>query len=69
MVGVILGVVAGSDTSSSSTSQTQALHIASVAIFLFLTIIQALQTAILATSSVSGNAKLIIRVLCGVNLT
>ena len=54
LVGVILGVVSGSETGSSNTTQAEDLRIASVAIFLFLTVVQALQTGILATSSVSG---------------
>ena len=55
MVGVILGIVAGSETGSSTNpTRIQDLRIASVVIFLFLTLVQALQTGILATSSVSG---------------
>ena len=57
--GLALGIVAGIETTSNSpnatqSSQPQALRITSVAIFLFLTLVQALQTGILATSSVSG---------------
>ena len=56
ITGVILGIVAGSETGSSSVnpSQIMGLRISSVAIFLFLTLVQALQTVILATSSISG---------------
>lgn len=54
---VVLGIVAGTETSASSASQAQALRIASLVLFLFLTIIQALQTGILATSSISGMQK------------
>jgi hypothetical protein len=61
LVGVVLGVVAGSETGS-NTNPTQILdlRIASVVIFLVLTLVQALQTAILATSS-----GMPIQVLCG----
>jgi len=62
LVGVILGIVAGSETGSSTNpTQVQDLHIASVVIFLFLTLVQALQTAILATSSVSAQSQFYIR--------
>ena len=55
IVGVVFGVVAGSETGT-STSQVLILNsrITSVVIFLFLTLVQALQTAILAASSASG---------------
>lgn len=62
MVGVIVGVIAATETTStgpSNTTTTQALRVTSVAIFLFLTLVQALQTGILATSSVSGMQKII----------
>jgi len=62
MVGVILGIVAGSETGSSTNpTRIQDLRIASVVIFLFLTLVQALQTGILATSSVSGQSQYYIR--------
>jgi len=61
LVGVVLGIVAGSESSSTSASQIQALRISSVAIFLFLTVVQALQTGILATSSVSAQSQYYIR--------
>jgi hypothetical protein len=64
LVGVILGVVAASETTSSgpsNTSTTKALRITSVVIFLFLTVVQALQTGILATSSISGHSQYYIR--------
>ena len=66
IVGVVFGVVAGSETGT-STSQVLILNlrITSVVIFLFLTLVQALQTAILATSSASGTQNL---VLCRMNL-
>lgn len=54
MVGVLLGVVAGSETRSSNPTQIEDLRVASAVIFLFLTLVQALQTGILATSSISG---------------
>jgi hypothetical protein len=57
MLGVILGIIASTRTTSSgpsNTSETRALRIASVTIFLFLTVVQALQTGILATASISG---------------
>ena len=56
MVGVIVGAIeaAGPYNLNTTIATTQALRVASVAIFLFLTIVQALQTGILATSSVSG---------------
>ena len=59
IVGVILGVVAGSETGT-STNPTQILdlRIASVVVFLFLTLVQALQTAILATSPASGTHEI-----------
>jgi len=64
MVGVIVGVIAATETTStgpSNTTTTQALRVTSVAIFLFLTLVQALQTGILATSSVSGKSQYYIR--------
>jgi len=57
LVGVVLGIVAGTETGSSNTSQTQALRITSLALFLFLTVIQAVQTGVLATSSISGHSQ------------
>jgi hypothetical protein len=61
-VGVVLGIVAASETTSGNTTTTKALRIASVVIFLFLTVVQALQTCILATSSASGMRNLTMRV-------
>ena len=60
MVGVIIGVVAGSEIGSSNVNpnQIEDLRIASVVIFLVLTVVQAVQTCILATSSVSGMLKI-----------
>ena len=56
--GIILGVVAGSETGSCiNPTQIQGLHIASVVIFLYLTVLQALRTATLAFTSVSGGRK------------
>lgn len=55
--GVVIGIVAASSTTStgpSNTPKTKALRITSVAIFLALTVVQAIQTGILATSSISG---------------
>ena len=58
MVGVIIGVVAGSiGSSSENPNQIEDLRIASVAIFLYVTCIQALQTYFLAKLSVSGMLK------------
>ena len=57
MVGVIVGIIAATETTSSgpsNTTTTKALRVTNVAIFLFLTVLQALQTVILATSSASG---------------
>lgn len=55
IVGVVLGVVAGSETGTSTKpQQILDLRIASVVIFLVLTLVQALQTAILVTSPASG---------------
>ena len=51
MVEVIVGIIAAT---LADTTTTKALRVTSVAISLFLTVLQALQTAILATSSVSG---------------
>jgi len=54
LVAIILGAVAGGENPSSpdaSPSQMQGLRISSVAVFLFLTIAQAIQTVVLATSS------------------
>jgi len=53
MVGVIVGIIAASETTSngpSNSTTTQGLRITSVVIFLFLTVVQAFQTCILATS-------------------
>jgi len=64
MVGVALGIVAATRTNSSgpsNTTETKALRIASATIFLVLTLIQALQTGILATSSISGRSQYYIR--------
>jgi len=63
MVGVIIGIVAGSEIGSSNVNpnQIEDLRIASVVIFLVLTVVQALQTGILATSSVSGHSQYYIR--------
>ena len=60
MVAVILGVVAASSTTSSgpsTSSSTKSLHIASTALFLALTVLQAAQTLVLV---ISGIPKLII---------
>ena len=61
MVEVIVGIIAATLAETTShydpfdtTTTTKALRVTSVAISLFLTVLQALQTAILATSSVSG---------------
>ena len=57
MVGVIVGIIAATETTSSgssNTTTTKALRVTNVAISLFLTVLQALQTVILATSSASG---------------
>lgn len=58
--GVVIGIVAASRTTSagpSNTSSTKALRITSVAIFLVLTVVQAIQTVVLATSSVSAQSE------------
>ena len=52
-VGVVLGVVAGLYPAATQT-QNLDLYITSVAIFLFLTLVQVLQTAILAHVTSSG---------------
>ena len=52
-VGVVLGVVAGLYPAATQT-QNLDLYITSVAIFLFLTLVQVLQTAILAHATSSG---------------
>lgn len=55
LLAVVLGVVALTKSSNGqSTSKTRALHIASTILFLFLTIIQAVQTVYLATSGITG---------------
>lgn len=62
--GVIIGVVAATRTTSngpSNTSESKALRITSVAIFLALTVVQALQTGILATSSIPAQSQYYIR--------
>jgi hypothetical protein len=54
----IQGIIAATRTTSSgpaNTADAKALRIASVTIFLFLTVVQALQTGILATAAISGN--------------
>jgi len=62
LVGVVLGIVGDSITTTfTNRAQIQALRISGVAIFLFLTVVQALQTAILATSSTSGQSQYYIR--------
>jgi hypothetical protein len=53
----IQGIVAATRTTSSGPANTpdaKALRISSVTIFLFLTVVQALHTGILATASISG---------------
>ena len=53
----IQGIVAATRTTSSgpaNTTDARGLRIASATIFLFLTVVQALQTGILATASISG---------------
>jgi len=58
--GVVIGIVAATRTTStgpSNTPNTKALRITSVAIFLVLTIVQAVQTIILATSSISAQSQ------------
>jgi hypothetical protein len=60
VAGVILGIVAATrftPSGPSNTTQAKALRIASVTIFLFLTLVQALQTGILATSSISARSQ------------
>ena len=52
-VGVVLGVVAGLYPAATQT-QNLDLYITSVSIFLFLALVQALQTAILAHATSSG---------------
>jgi len=62
--GVVIGIVAATRTTStgpSNTSDTKALRITSVAIFLALTVVQAIQTGILATSSISAQSQYYIR--------
>jgi hypothetical protein len=64
MVGVALGIVAATRTTSSgpsNTTSTRALRITSATIFLVLTLVQALQTGILATSSISGRSQYYVR--------
>ena len=57
MGAVIIGIVAATRTNSDgpiNSPLTRGLHIASAAIFLALTVLQAVQTAILVRSDLSG---------------
>ncbi|KAF8809298.1 hypothetical protein BYT27DRAFT_7136418 [Phlegmacium glaucopus] len=63
LLALVLGIVASSTTNSNgtSTTTTKSLHIASTAIFLVLTVLQVIQTVILAKSGMSGRSQYYIR--------
>jgi len=64
LAAVVIGIIASTRTNSNgpvNSPLTRGLHIASVAIFLALTVLQAVQTVILATSTISGRSQYYVR--------
>lgn len=63
LIAVILGVISATQTNTdgSTGSLSKSLHIASTVIFLVLTVLQAIQTVVLAQTGVSGRSQYYVR--------